>query len=678
MSNTPIEIVPIKEVFAHPNADRLEIVKVLNTQFVSQKGEFIPGALCVYFPPEMLIPEKVAERLGVKQYLKHAVIPGDLLKSQCRISAIRLRSIPSYGFGLALKKVSDFFPEEPNVGDDVTDVFYGVKYQLPPMIAAGNTMRSPPEFHTYTNIQHYYRYADALTEGTLVRITEKIHGCLVNSQRITMADESKKKVSLLEIGDEVLGIDEESQLCTAFVTQIFRNGSAYQWLNIRTTRTNIGRGNSFGSVQCTPEHKFYSPACNDYVEAGNLKIGDKILMVRSNLQLSSIAYQILLGKMLGGYGSKIYRANIIQCNSIKVAFEDFFSKGRKQLPKWVIEKITPLALAFWYMDDGSLSHCKDQEDRAIFNSCGFTEIEHDILLEALAKFNINGIKFQSEGHWRIRLNADNAEKLFLLIAPYIPSELQYKLPKRYRGHKGWLPEIDSQYKPKLVEQTIVSINDVTDKIQSQRFDIETTTHNYFASDILVHNSNSRVGYVRTGNFAASDNGYEIVAGTRYKRCAKENLQGKVSLYWTPLQNDNLEDMLLYISENYNNANVVIFGEIFGNKVQKMDYGVPHARGYRVFDISVDGEYLGWNQVLGFCRAYDILTVPLLYKGPFSDDLIEKFVSGPTLLCNPDKIHCSFKGREGIVVTPLYEAHSEMLQGRLILKSVNSDYYQAMK
>jgi hypothetical protein len=48
MSLTPVEVVRVTDVLQHPNADRLEIIKVLNTQFVSPKGTLAPGDLVVF------------------------------------------------------------------------------------------------------------------------------------------------------------------------------------------------------------------------------------------------------------------------------------------------------------------------------------------------------------------------------------------------------------------------------------------------------------------------------------------------------------------------------------------------------------------------------------------------------------------------------------------------------
>jgi RNA ligase (TIGR02306 family) len=362
MSDTPFEVVEIKSVHTHPHADRLEIAKVLGTQFVTGKGDFQPGDLCVYFPPDMLIPTLEAEALGIANYLKYAIYPGDTEKFKCRIAAIRLRGVASFGFGIS---VNDLFPiiGPVAVGDDVTADFGGVKYQPPEKFIHGDSLRQPGGFHTYTSIQHYYRYDTAIVEGTPVRITEKIHG-----------------------------------------------------------------------------------------------------------------------------------------------------------------------------------------------------------------------------------------------------------------------------------------------------------------------TNSRVGLVM-------DDGFEYMCGTHHRRVKHENSKGRLSLYWGPMT-ENMREMLAFISHNaaqsITDDNVIVFGEIYGNKIQPMDYGCQQGKGYRVFDISINGDYLDWEDVETYCTMFGIETVPVLYEGPFSPELIDKFISGPTTLADAGQIKSSFKGREGIVITPLVEEYSHQLGGRLILKAVSSDYYEAMK
>jgi len=61
MSDTKLKIVTVQSVEAHSQDDRLEIVKALNTQFIANKGDFFPGKLCFYFPPNIFSPRERAK-----------------------------------------------------------------------------------------------------------------------------------------------------------------------------------------------------------------------------------------------------------------------------------------------------------------------------------------------------------------------------------------------------------------------------------------------------------------------------------------------------------------------------------------------------------------------------------------------------------------------------------------
>jgi RNA ligase (TIGR02306 family) len=182
----------------------------------------------------------------------------------------------------------------------------------------------------------------------------------------------------------------------------------------------------------------------------------------------------------------------------------------------------------------------------------------------------------------------------------------------------------------------------------------------------LHGTNSRVGIINT------DDGPEFMWGSHKTRKA-----GEGSVYAIPLTAD-MKMMIEFISCG-NTNDVIVFGEIYGAGVQPMDYGTGLGRGYRVFDISVNGEYLDWADVLDYCKLFEIETVPVLYMGAFLPDLIGQFIDGPTIMADADDIRCKFKGREGIVITPLIEQPVGGKCGtRLILKAVSADYYEAMK
>lgn len=171
MSTIQCEVVNLGQVKPHPNADRLEIAEVLGTQCVVPKGVYKPFELVVWIPPGILLGPEAVERLQVGDYLKEAKYPGDLVASRCRVGACRLRGETSYGI-VTKAKLS------MNVGDSIDRLYQAVKYEPPVanLVAGGNAASDYPEFHRYTDIENFYKYQDAIADGTPVRITEKLHG----------------------------------------------------------------------------------------------------------------------------------------------------------------------------------------------------------------------------------------------------------------------------------------------------------------------------------------------------------------------------------------------------------------------------------------------------------------------------------------------------------------------
>jgi RNA ligase (TIGR02306 family) len=185
MSETIIEVVPVHYIKPHPDADRLEIAIIKGTTVCVQKGTFSVGQLVFFFPPDILIPETWADHFQVKNYLKHAMLDGK--KQQCRVAATRLRGQPSYGFVAPIESVVS---EQPfQAGDNATVFFDAEKYVPPQRPGSGEAEKEHPAFHKYTSIENFYRYPDAIADGTPVRITEKIHGTNSRVGLVAVLDE---------------------------------------------------------------------------------------------------------------------------------------------------------------------------------------------------------------------------------------------------------------------------------------------------------------------------------------------------------------------------------------------------------------------------------------------------------------------------------------------------------
>jgi len=121
-----------------------------------------------------------------------------------------------------------------------------------------------------------------------------------------------------------------------------------------------------------------------------------------------------------------------------------------------------------------------------------------------------------------------------------------------------------------------------------------------------------------------------------------------------------------------NPNVILYGEIFGAIQKDYNYGSTSDNPYqfRAFDVYAGGKFLDYESALGGARS-DFL-VPLLYRGPYSDEIVQRLVNGPSTIEDAKHI------REGIVIKPVKERYNNRLHGRLILKYVSIDYLEGKK
>jgi RNA ligase (TIGR02306 family) len=116
----------IKYVKPIPDADSIETVGILGWECVSNKGEFQPDDLCVYFEIDSLLPE-----IPEFEFLRKSCWNDSLKKF--RLKTIKLRKQLSQGLALPIS----VFPKlaELAVGDDVSELLGIEKYE-PPIPAA--------------------------------------------------------------------------------------------------------------------------------------------------------------------------------------------------------------------------------------------------------------------------------------------------------------------------------------------------------------------------------------------------------------------------------------------------------------------------------------------------------------------------------------------------------------
>ena len=160
MSIFKVEVVKIKSIIPHPNADRLDIASIegMAYQVVTAKGNFKPGAMAFYFPIDSVIPDKYLDEFGIRPYYSK------------KIRAAKLRGIFSEGL---LIPVGEF---QANLGDDYTEYFGVTKYEYPIPQNMSGDVESAIGQYKFPSPEHLKRYRDVLEEGEEVVVTEKLHG----------------------------------------------------------------------------------------------------------------------------------------------------------------------------------------------------------------------------------------------------------------------------------------------------------------------------------------------------------------------------------------------------------------------------------------------------------------------------------------------------------------------
>lgn len=106
----------------------------------------------------------------------------------------------------------------------------------------------------------------------------------------------------------------------------------------------------------------------------------------------------------------------------------FVRDGKKIVPKLIHRWLTPKALAFWYMDDGSV---KSEESKgAIFNTQGFQLVEIERLCLVLNDvFELQAKPRKQKDGYQIYVSGKSFEVFSHLVAPYLIEEMRYKLPR---------------------------------------------------------------------------------------------------------------------------------------------------------------------------------------------------------------------------------------------------------
>jgi recombination protein RecA len=376
------------------------------------------------------------------------------------------------------------------------------------------------------------------------QLREKIgvmFGCMSGSTRVTLADGSQEKISKIvnqRMDVEVLSYDPMTdQIVPRKIVSWFNNGRADRFLQFTVAKSG---GNGRSQFAATENHLIRTPG--GWRPAGELIKGDRVLVAEPRL-LSDQQMQVILGSLMGdgnlspnrqgrsgtrfrlGHGAKqadyldwkvSMLGNIGHSRTVNgkgAVFADFtplaelaelhdvvyFGGGKKHLTWDYLKELTPLALAIWYMDDGSFTvRSKGVQERTQGGS-GRIEIcveamspgSRERLVQYLRDTHGLNVRLRLAGTAQkavIVFSTAGTEKFQKLVAPYVHPSMEYKLLPRYRQRFSVLPEY---VEPglRLQPARVLDIYIKPPTRSMNRFDIEVEGgHNYFVDGVMVHNS----------------------------------------------------------------------------------------------------------------------------------------------------------------------------------------------
>jgi hypothetical protein len=117
----------------------------------------------------------------------------------------------------------------------------------------------------------------------------------------------------------------------------------------------------------------------------------------------------------------------------RILYKVMYPDGKKTYTRRVLDYLTPHGIALWYLDDGHartnvnsegwISSCSTE----IATCCSLEEVEiiktyfkekHDISVKLF---------LHHKDQWSIRMNTADSKKFAMLIAPYVPACMMYKM-----------------------------------------------------------------------------------------------------------------------------------------------------------------------------------------------------------------------------------------------------------
>ena len=196
--------------------------------------------------------------------------------------------------------------------------------------------------------------------------------------------------------------------------------------------------------------------------------------------------------MKSGYAdTTVYRFCLnMDGNISNHVLEDCWNGTEVILTNKMFEKITPLSLAIWYLDDGTLIKNNHDGGRAKISTCAFSLEENKMLVNMLNdKFGIVATIINDKGYYTLALDTENTDKFMGIICGYVPNCMRYKVTNKFANAEFILDGVVHKKSYRTIVVPVKSVNNYNGKFMNgSLYDITVAdNHNFFANGVLTHN-----------------------------------------------------------------------------------------------------------------------------------------------------------------------------------------------
>ena len=369
------------------------------------------------------------------------------------------------------------------------------------------------------------------------QIREKIgvmFGCFHYTTRVVLADGSTEKIGKLvnqrrEV--EVLSYDSRTgRIEPRRIVNWFDNGRADQFIQFEVEGGRSGR-RRFG---VTENHVIFTP--NGPTTAGDLEVGDEVLVSVRDYDLTPDQWQVVLGgtfgdgslrkvgthvasfrvghseeqkdylrwkhSMLAPFSSAIRRTgngfgfDTLAMPALADLRSHYYGVGRERVARAAaLDRLDIRGLAVWYADDGSFmgSYARWGKGKAVLYNTALQGESRARVAGLFERLGIGCPRDDGRGFW---LSSEQTATFHRMIAPYVHPSMDFKLHPSERGRFEWQPALEESVAPltaraylRAVPARILKryVKPVTRS--THRFDLEIEgNHTYLVDGVIVHNS----------------------------------------------------------------------------------------------------------------------------------------------------------------------------------------------